>query len=185
MARIYTSFAPGASTGGVPSTWFAPEKPCACAWSENEPGSSIMPGKVNPTQCEALTMVCTQVMGNHMTITVAGSQGHFELNVFKPVIICNLMQSIRLIADAAMSFTDNCVIGIVPNEKRIQNLLECSLMLVTALAPKIGYDKAAQIAKSAHKHGTTLREEALALGYVSEDDFNALMKPELMIKPSE
>ena len=152
---------------------------------ENEPGSSIMPGKVNPTQCEALTMVCTQVMGNHMTITVAGSQGHFELNVFKPVIICNLLQSIRLIADAAMSFTDNCVIGIVPNEKRIQNLLECSLMLVTALAPKIGYDKAAQIAKSAHKHGTTLREEALALGYVSEDDFNALMKPELMIKPSE
>ena len=152
---------------------------------ENEPGSSIMPGKVNPTQCEALTMVCTQVMGNHTTITIAGSQGHFELNVFKPVIVCNLLQSIRLITDAARSFTDNCVTGIVPNEKRIQNLLECSLMLVTALAPKIGYDKAAHIAKTDHKNGTTLREEALALGYVSEDDFNALMKPELMIKPSE
>jgi fumarate hydratase class II len=150
---------------------------------ENEPGSSIMPGKVNPTQCEALTMVCTQVMGNHVTITVAGSQGHFELNVYKPVIIYNLLQSMRLIADGAVSFTDHCVTGIVPNEKRIAELLERSLMLVTALAPKIGYDKAAQIAKSAHKHGTTLREEALALGFVSEDDFNALMKPELMIKP--
>jgi fumarate hydratase class II len=152
---------------------------------ENEPGSSIMPGKVNPTQCEALTMVCTQVMGNHVTITVAGSQGHFELNVFKPVIIFNLLQSIRLIADAAVSFTDNCVAGIVVNEKRVMELLERSLMLVTALAPKIGYDKAAQIAKTAHKHGTTLREEALALGFVTEDDFNALMKPELMIKPGE
>jgi fumarate hydratase, class II len=150
---------------------------------ENEPGSSIMPGKVNPTQCEALTMVCTQVMGNHVAITVAGSQGHFELNVYKPVIIYNLLQSIRLISDAAVSFTDNCVAGIVPNEKRIRELLERSLMLVTALAPKIGYDKAAQIAKTAHKHGTTLREEALALGFVSEEDFNALMKPELMIKP--
>jgi fumarate hydratase class II len=152
---------------------------------ENEPGSSIMPGKVNPTQCEALTMVCTQVMGNHVTITIAGSQGHFELNVFKPVIVCNLLQSIRLIADAAVSFTDNCVAGITVNEKRVAELLERSLMLVTALAPKIGYDKAAQIAKTAHKHGTTLREEALALGYISEDDFNALMKPELMIRPSE
>ena len=152
---------------------------------ENEPGSSIMPGKVNPTQCEALTMVATQVMGNHVTITIAGSQGHFELNVFKPVIIANLLQSIRLIADAATSFTDNCVGGIVANEKRIQELLERSLMLVTALAPKIGYDKAAYIAKTAHKKGTTLREEALSLGYISEDDFNALMKPELMIKPSE
>jgi fumarate hydratase, class II len=150
---------------------------------ENEPGSSIMPGKVNPTQCEALTMVCTQVMGNHVTITVAGSQGHFELNVFKPVIIYNLLQSIRLIADAAASFTDRCVVGIVPNEKRIKELLERSLMLVTALAPKIGYDKAAHIAKTAHKHGTTLREEALSLGFVSEDDFNAIVKPELMIKP--
>ncbi len=152
---------------------------------ENEPGSSIMPGKVNPTQCEALTMVCTQVMGNHVSITIAGSQGHFELNVFKPVIICNLLQSIRLIADAAVSFTDNCVVGIVVNEKRVLELLERSLMLVTALAPKIGYDKAAHIAKSAHKHGTTLREEALALEFISEADFNALMKPELMIKPSE
>ncbi len=152
---------------------------------ENEPGSSIMPGKVNPTQCEALTMVCTQVMGNHTTITIAASQGHFELNVFKPVIICNLMQSIRLIADAARSFTDNCVTGIVVNEKRVTELLERSLMLVTALAPKIGYDKAAYIAKTAHKKGTTLREEALGLGYVTEEEFNALMKPELMIKPSE
>jgi fumarate hydratase, class II len=152
---------------------------------ENEPGSSIMPGKVNPTQCEALTMVCAQVMGNHVSITVAGSQGHFELNVYKPVIIFNLMQSIRLIADAARSFTDNCVTGIVVNEKRVAELLERSLMLVTALAPKIGYDKAAHIAKTAHKKGTTLREEALGLGYISEDDFNALMKPELMIKPSE
>ncbi|HZV21099.1 MAG TPA: class II fumarate hydratase, partial [Hyphomicrobiales bacterium] len=150
---------------------------------ENEPGSSIMPGKVNPTQCEAMTMVCCQVMGNHVAITVAGSQGHFELNVYKPVIIYNLLQSIRLIADAAVSFTDHCVAGIVPNEKRIRELLEKSLMLVTALAPKIGYDKAAQIAKTAHKHGTTLREEALAAGFVSEEEFNALVKPELMIKP--
>jgi fumarate hydratase, class II len=150
---------------------------------ENEPGSSIMPGKVNPTQAEALTMVCCQVMGNHVAITVAGSQGHFELNVYKPVIIYNLLQSVRLIADAAVSFTDHCVAGIVPNETRIRELLERSLMLVTALAPKIGYDKAAQIAKAAHKHGTTLREEALALGAVSEEEFNALMKPELMIKP--
>ncbi|HXW21278.1 MAG TPA: lyase family protein, partial [Rhodomicrobium sp.] len=152
---------------------------------ENEPGSSIMPGKVNPTQCEALTMVCAQVMGNHVSITIAGSQGHFELNVFKPVIICNLLQSIRLIADAARSFTDNCVSGITVNENRVKELLERSLMLVTALAPKIGYDKAAHIAKTAHKKGTTLREEALGAGYVSEEDFNALMKPELMIKPSE
>jgi fumarate hydratase class II len=150
---------------------------------ENEPGSSIMPGKVNPTQAEAVTMVCCQVMGNHVAITVAGSQGHFELNVYKPVIIHNLLQSVRLIADAAVSFTDHCVAGIVPNETRIRELLERSLMLVTALAPKIGYDKAAQIAKAAHKHGTTLREEALALGTISEEDFNALMRPELMIKP--
>jgi fumarate hydratase, class II len=150
---------------------------------ENEPGSSIMPGKVNPTQVEALTMVCCQVMGNHVSVTVAGSQGHFELNVYKPVIIYNLLQSIKLIAEAAVSFTDNCVAGIVPNERRIQELLERSLMLVTALAPKIGYDKAAQIAKTAHKHGTTLREEALALGYVTEEEFNAVVRPELMIKP--
>jgi len=150
---------------------------------ENEPGSSIMPGKVNPTQCEALTMVAAQVIGNNVSITVAGSQGHFELNVYKPVIIYNLLQSIRLIADASVSFTDHCVVGIEPNRARIEDLLERSLMLVTALAPKIGYDKAAKIAKTAHKNGTTLREEALALGYISEDDFNALMKPELMIKP--
>ena len=142
-----------------------------------------MPGKVNPTQVEALTMVCCQVMGNHVSITVAGSQGHFELNVYKPVIIYNLLQSIRLIADAAVSFTDNCVVGIVPNEQRIRELLERSLMLVTALAPKIGYDKAAQIAKTAHKHGTTLREEALALGFVTEEEFNATVRAELMIKP--
>jgi fumarate hydratase, class II len=153
------------------------------ALPENEPGSSIMPGKVNPTQVEALTMVCCQVMGNHVSVTVAGSQGHFELNVYKPVIIFNLLQSIKLIAEAAVSFTDNCVAGIVPNEKRIQELLERSLMLVTALAPKIGYDKAAQIAKTAHKHGTTLREEALALGFVTEEEFNAVVRPELMIKP--
>ena len=142
-----------------------------------------MPGKVNPTQVEALTMVCCQVMGNHVSITVAGSQGHFELNVYKPVIIYNLLQSIRLIADAAVSFTDNCVVGIVAERKAHPELLERSLMLVTALAPKIGYDKAAQIAKTAHKHGTTLREEALALGFVTEEDFNATVRAELMIKP--
>ncbi len=153
------------------------------ALPENEPGSSIMPGKVNPTQVEALTMVCCQVMGNHVSVTVAGSQGHFELNVYKPVIIYNLLQSVKLIAEAAVSFTDNCVAGIVPNETRIKELLERSLMLVTALAPKIGYDKAAQIAKTAHKHGTTLREEALALGFVTEEEFNAVVRPELMIKP--
>jgi fumarate hydratase class II len=148
---------------------------------ENEPGSSIMPGKVNPTQCEALTMVCCQVMGNHTTITVAGSQGHFELNVFKPVMIYNLIQSVRLIGDACVSFADNCVAGIEPNRTRISDLLERSLMLVTALAPKIGYDKAAEIAKTAHKNGTTLREEALRLGYVSEAEFNSLMRPETMV----
>jgi fumarate hydratase, class II len=148
---------------------------------ENEPGSSIMPGKVNPTQCEALTMVCCQVMGNHTTITVAGSQGHFELNVFKPVMIYNLLQSVRLIGDACVSFADNCVAGIEPNRTRISDLLERSLMLVTALAPKIGYDKAAEIAKTAHKNGTTLREEALRLGYVSEAEFNSLMRPETMV----
>jgi fumarate hydratase, class II len=148
---------------------------------ENEPGSSIMPGKVNPTQVEALTMVCCQVMGNHVAITVAGSQGHFELNVYKPVIIYNLLQSIKLIAEGAVSFTDNCVVGIVPNEQRIHELLERSLMLVTALAPKIGYDKAAQIAKTAHKHGTTLREEALALGFVTEEEFNSVVRAELMV----
>ena len=150
---------------------------------ENEPGSSIMPGKVNPTQAEALTMVCCQVFGNHVAVTVAGSQGHLELNVFKPVIINNVLQSIRLLADASVSFTENCIAGIEPNRKRIGELLERSLMLVTALAPKIGYDKAAEIAKAAHKNGTTLREEALRLGYVNESEFDALVRPERMVAP--
>jgi len=150
---------------------------------ENEPGSSIMPGKVNPTQCEAMTMVCTQVMGNHTTTTFAGSQGHFELNVFKPVIAYNVLQSVRLIGDASRSFTDNCVVGIEPNRTRIAELMERSLMLVTALAPSIGYDKATEIAKAAHKNGTTLREEALRLGYVEADDFDKLVRPEDMVGP--
>jgi fumarate hydratase class II len=150
---------------------------------ENEPGSSIMPGKVNPTQAEALTMVCCQVFGNHVAVTVAGSQGHLELNVFKPVIISNVLLSIRLLADASVSFTDNCIAGIEPNRKRIGELMERSLMLVTALAPKIGYDKAAEIAKAAHKNGTTLREEALRLGYVSDSEFDALVRPERMVAP--
>jgi fumarate hydratase class II len=154
------------------------------ALPENEPGSSIMPGKVNPTQCEALTMVCCQVMGNGTTVTVAGSQGHFELNVYKPVMAYALLQSVRLLADAAVSFTDHCVIGIKANEKRIEHLLEMSLMLVTALAPKIGYDKAAEIAKTAHNNGTTLREEAVRLGYVTAAEFDALVRPEKMIGPS-
>jgi fumarate hydratase class II len=150
---------------------------------ENEPGSSIMPGKVNPTQSEALTMVCCRVFGNHTTITVAASQGHFELNVFKPVIIDAMLQSIRLLADAARSFAERCVAGIRANEPRIRELMEKSLMLVTALAPKIGYDKAAEIAKAAHKNGTTLREEALRLGYVSEKEFDRLVRPERMTRP--
>jgi fumarate hydratase class II len=142
-----------------------------------------MPGKVNPTQAEAMTMVCCQVMGNHVTVTVAGSQGHFELNVFKPVIIYDVLQSIRLLADAADSFTRNCVVGIRPNRKRIAQLVEQSLMLVTALSPKIGYDKAAEIAKIAHKNGTTLREEAVRLGHVTAEDFDRLVRPEKMIRP--
>jgi fumarate hydratase class II len=150
---------------------------------ENEPGSSIMPGKVNPTQCEALTMVCCQVMGNGQTVAVAGSQGHFELNVFKPVMAYALLHSIRLTADAARSFTDNCVVGIIANEKRIEHLMEMSLMLVTALAPKIGYDNAAKIAKTAHKNGTSLRQEAVGGGYVSNEEFDALVRPEKMIGP--
>ena len=149
---------------------------------ENEPGSSIMPGKVNPTQCEALTMVCTQVFGNHATITFAGASGHFELNVFNPVMAYNFLQSVRLLADAAVSFTDNCVVGIEPREDNIKAGLDRSLMLVTALAPKYGYDKAAKIAKTAHKNGTTLREEALKEG-ISEADFDAIVRPENMIKP--
>jgi fumarate hydratase class II len=154
------------------------------ALPENEPGSSIMPGKVNPTQCEALTQVCVQVFGNHAAVTFAGSQGHFELNVFNPVMAHNFLQSVRLVADASVSFTDNCVVGIEPRLDNIKASLERSLMLVTALAPKIGYDKAAEIAKTAHKNGTTLREEALRLGYVSGEDFDALVRPEKMIGPS-
>jgi fumarate hydratase, class II len=150
---------------------------------ENEPGSSIMPGKVNPTQSEALTMVCTRVFGNQTTMSVAGSQGHFELNVYKPVMAYCMLQSIRLLADAARSFTDNCVVGIKANEARIRELTERSLMLVTALAPKIGYDKAAEIAKTAHKNGTTLREEAIRLGHVTGKEFDRLVRPEKMIRP--
>jgi fumarate hydratase class II len=153
------------------------------ALPENEPGSSIMPGKVNPTQCEALTMVCCQVFGNHTAVTVAGSQGHFELNVYKPVMIYNVLQSIRLIADGCVSFTDNCVKGIQPNRKQIAQLMERSLMLVTALAPTIGYDKATEITKTAHKNGTTLRQEALRLGYVTEKEFDRIVRPEDMIGP--
>ncbi|MCG8691104.1 MAG: class II fumarate hydratase [Minwuiales bacterium] len=151
---------------------------------ENEPGSSIMPGKVNPTQAEALTMVCAQVMGNHTTVTVAGSNGHFELNVFKPVMIYSLLQSIRLIADASVSFTDNCIAGTEPNLERIKDLMSRSLMLVTALAPHIGYDNAAKVAKTAHKNGTTLKEEAVRLGLVKEAEFDRLVRPEKMIGPS-
>ena len=150
---------------------------------ENEPGSSIMPGKVNPTQCEALTMVCTQVFGNHATLTFAGASGHFELNVFNPVMAYNFLQSCRLLADAAVSFTDNCVVGIEAREDNIKVALERSLMLVTALAPKIGYDAAAKIAKTAHKNGTTLREEAVGGGYVTNEEFDAVVRPENMISP--
>ena len=149
----------------------------------NEPGSSIMPGKVNPTQCEALTMVCTQVMGNHTTITVAGSNGHFELNVFKPVMIYNLLQSIRLIADSCVSFTDNCVTGIEANAARIQELVENSLMLVTALNPHIGYDNAAKIAKKAYQEGTSLKQAALELELIKAEDFDRWVRPEDMLGP--
>src|SRR6195256_6254751 len=150
---------------------------------ENEPGSSIMPGKVNPTQCEAMTMVCCQVFGNHTTITVAGSQGHFELNVYKPVLAYCMMHSIQLISDVVRSFTKHCVEGIRADEKRIQELMERSLMLVTALAPKIGYDNAAKVAKSAHARGTTLKEEAVRLGFVSVAEFDQLVQPERMTRP--
>jgi fumarate hydratase class II len=150
---------------------------------ENEPGSSIMPGKVNPTQCEAMTMVCAQVFGNHTTITVAGSQGHFELNVYKPVLAYCMMNSIQLLADAARSFTEHCVEGIRADEKRIRDLMERSLMLVTALAPKIGYDNAAKVAKSAHARGTTLKEEAVRLGFVSAAEFDRLVQPDKMTHP--
>lgn len=150
---------------------------------ENEPGSSIMPGKVNPTQAEALTMVATQVFGNHSAVTFASSQGHFELNVFKPVIAYNVLQSIRILSDAMISFTDHCIKGIEANEARIKDLLDRSLMLVTALAPEIGYDNAALIAKTAHKNGTTLREEALKTGLVTDEDYDRLVQPEKMTSP--
>ena len=150
---------------------------------ENEPGSSIMPGKTNPTQAEALTMVCCQVFGNHTTITVAGSQDHFELNVYKPVMAHCMLQSIRLMADAAVSFTDHLVTGIKANEGRIAELLERSLMLVTALSPKIGYDNASKVAKAAHANGTTLREEAVRLGYVTAEEFDRLVQPAQMTQP--
>ena len=149
----------------------------------NEPGSSIMPGKVNPTQCEALTMVAAQVMGNHVTVTIAGSQGHFELNVFKPVIAYNLLQSARLLGDAARSFADRCVVGIVPNHARIDALMRDSLMLVTSLNPHIGYDNAARIAKKAHADASTLKEAALALGLLTDAEYDAWVRPEDMLGP--
>jgi fumarate hydratase class II len=150
---------------------------------ENEPGSSIMPGKVNPTQCEAMTMVCCQVFGNHTAITIAGSQGHFELNVYKPVLAYCMMHSIQLMSDVVRSFTEHCVEGIRADEKRIRELMERSLMLVTALAPTIGYDNAAKVAKSAHARGTTLKEEAVRLGFVSSAEFDQLVQPEKMTRP--
>ena len=150
---------------------------------ENEPGSSIMPGKVNPTQCEALTMVCAQVFGNNATMTFAGASGHFELNVFNPVMAYNFLQSCRLLTDASISFTDHCVGGIEAREDNIKAALDRSLMLVTALAPKIGYDAAAKIAKTAHRNGTTLREEAVGGGYVTDAEFDLLVRPEKMISP--
>lgn len=147
----------------------------------NEPGSSIMPGKVNPTQCEAMTMVCAQVMGNDVAVTVGGTQGHYELNVFKPVMAANVLQSARLIGDACMSFEEHCAAGIEPNHTRIQELVSNSLMLVTALNTKIGYYKAAEIANTAHKNGTTLKEEAVNLGYVTPEEFDEWVKPEDMV----
>ena len=149
----------------------------------NEPGSSIMPGKVNPTQCEAMTMVCVQVMGNDAAIAVAGSQGNFELNVFKPVLIHNLLHSIRIVSDACESFTDHMVVGIVPNRDRIQQFLENSLMLVTALNPHIGYDRAAKVAYKAYQESTTLREACVALGFLTGEEFDRLVRPDRMISP--
>jgi fumarate hydratase, class II len=150
---------------------------------ENEPGSSIMPGKVNPTQCEAVTQVCTRIFGNNATVAFAGSQGHFELNVYNPVMAYSFLQSVRLMADAARSFTEHCIVGIEPRRDNIKAGLERSLMLVTALAPKIGYDNAAKIAKTAHKNGTTLKEEAVKGGYVTAEEFDAIVRPEDMISP--
>jgi fumarate hydratase class II len=146
----------------------------------NEPGSSIMPGKVNPTQCEALTMVCAQIIGNDTAISVGGMQGHFQLNVFKPLIGSNLIQSLHLIADSCISFKDNCIDGIEPNYKRIKENLDNSLMLITALNTKIGYDKSSEIAKNAHKNGTTLKEEAIKLKYLNEEEFNEWVDPKKM-----
>ena len=148
---------------------------------ENEPGSSIMPGKVNPTQCEALTMIACQVMGNHVAVTVGGSNGHFELNVFRPMIIRNVIESINLLSDGINSFIDQCLVGIVANRERITQLLEQSLMLVTALNPYIGYDNAAKIAKKAHKEGTTLKQAALALGLVTSEQFDEWVNPKNMV----
>ncbi|GAB1285758.1 Fumarate hydratase, mitochondrial [Apodemus speciosus] len=150
---------------------------------ENEPGSSIMPGKVNPTQCEAMTMVAAQVMGNHVAVTVGGSNGHFELNVFKPMMIKNVLHSARLLGDASVSFTENCVVGIQANTERINKLMNESLMLVTALNPHIGYDKAAKIAKTAHKKGSTLKETAIELGYLTAEQFDEWVKPKDMLGP--
>jgi fumarate hydratase class II len=152
---------------------------------ENEPGSSIMPGKVNPTQCEALTMVCAQVMGNHVAASVGGSNGHFELNVFKPLIIRNVLHSVQLLGDAARSFTRNCVVGIEANKPKLDSILKESLMLVTALNPYIGYDKAAKIAKTAHKEGSTLKATAIKLGYLTEEQFDQYVRPEEMLGPHE
>ncbi|MEM6727349.1 MAG: class II fumarate hydratase [Pseudomonadota bacterium] len=150
---------------------------------ENEPGSSIMPGKVNPTQCEALTQVCAHVMGNDAAVGFAGSQGHFELNVYKPMMAYNVLQSMQLLGDAAQAFTDNCVVGIKANEDRIAKIMAESLMLVTALAPEIGYDNATTVAKTAHKNGTTLKEEAVGLGFVTAERFEEVVRPEKMIGP--
>ena len=151
---------------------------------ENEPGSSIMPGKVNPTQCEAVTMVCVKVIGNHNGITMAGSHGHFELNAFKPLIIHNILQSIHIMSDSSKSFSNYCIKGLRANKKKIQELLNNSLMLVTALAPKIGYDNAARISKKAHKNGTTLKEEAIRSGLINEKEYNKIVDPRKMIKPN-
>lgn len=152
---------------------------------ENEPGSSIMPGKVNPTQCEAITMLCAQVMGNQVAVTVGGMNGHFELNVFKPMIARNVLHSIRLLGDGCQSFVKNCLAGLEANTKRIDELMNNSLMLVTALNPYIGYDKAAQIAKNAHKKGLTLKQSALELGHLTEEQFNKWVLPENMVGPTE
>ena len=150
---------------------------------ENEPGSSIMPGKINPTQCEAVTMVCVKVIGNHNGITIAGSHGHFELNVFKPLIIHNILQSIHIMADSSKSFAKYCIKGLKADKKRIKNLLDNSLMLVTALSPKIGYDNASRIAKLAYKNGTTLKEEAIKSGLVTEKEYGKIVDPKKMISP--